>query len=151
MKTTVTYLEDICDVARLRTGDVLINFCNCRCEWRSDWQQSLKRACQNAYIADLNTRKGDATKLGMVTWAKERNGVFVVNLYCYIEHTKEPLTTIEENLYRGLKVVHALFPKSRVVVPAHVPCILPRWHTSLMQQLHSVLHDRDLVLYVDGK
>lgn len=147
MKTDITYLEEDCRPSDLKSTDILLNICNCRCEWRGAWQSSLKVKYQNAYIADLNTRKGDTSKLGKVTWAKERSGLYIANAYCHIEHNREPLGPREESFYRALKVIDALFPKGRLIVPIHAFADTSKEVTAVEQQVLSVFKGREVVFY----
>ncbi len=64
--------------------DLIVHGCNCFCTMGAGIAKTIKLEFPEAYKADLETTKGDKSKLGKISWAKSktRNGeLIVVNGY----------------------------------------------------------------------
>lgn len=64
--------------------DLIIHGCNCFCTMGAGIAKSIKQKFPEAYKADLETEKGDKSKLGKISWAKieTQNGeLIIVNGY----------------------------------------------------------------------
>ena len=64
--------------------DVIVHGCNCFCTMGAGIARGIAYHFPRAYDTDLNTRSGDITKLGHITWIKQ-NGLFVENGYTQFE------------------------------------------------------------------
>lgn len=64
--------------------DVIVHGCNCFCAMGAGIAKTIKQNFPEAYQADLNTIKGDKSKLGEITWSKSKTKsgeLIVVNGY----------------------------------------------------------------------
>ena len=75
---------DLIKLALNGNFDLIIHGCNCFCTMGAGIAKTIKKTFPEAYSADLNTRKGDRSKLGTITWIEtqsEFGRLIVVNGY----------------------------------------------------------------------
>ncbi|MEO1513950.1 MAG: macro domain-containing protein [Bacteroidota bacterium] len=64
--------------------DLIIHGCNCFCTMGAGIAKTIKQKFPEAFTADLQTEKGDESKLGTISWAKsqtENGELIIVNGY----------------------------------------------------------------------
>jgi len=75
---------DLIQLAIAGEFDLIIHGCNCFCQMGAGIAKSIKQKFPEAYRADLETIKGDKSKLGTISWARSttKNGdLIIVNGY----------------------------------------------------------------------
>lgn len=75
---------DLLKLAQEGEFDLIIHGCNCHCTMGAGIAKGVKTLFPEAYKADLETEKGDRSKLGQISWGEvERDGrrLVVVNGY----------------------------------------------------------------------
>ncbi len=71
---------DLIHLSRQGQFDIIIHGCNCFNNFGKGLARQIREVYPKAYEADLNTRKGDANKLGTYTYAWYP-GLMIVNAY----------------------------------------------------------------------
>lgn len=82
---------DLIKLAQQGVFDVIVHGCNCFCTMGKGIAPQIKKAFPAAYIADCQTRKGDKSKLGTISYATVEtfNGeLVVVNAYTQYDYRK---------------------------------------------------------------
>jgi len=100
--------------------DVIIHGCNCQCQMGKGIALSIKRQFPEAYAADCQTTKGDATKLGTVSVAEiERNGhiLYVVNGYTQVHWRGNGVKADYEAIRSVMRTVRLTFSGKRIGYP----------------------------------
>jgi len=75
---------DLIQLAQGGKFDVIIHGCNCFCTMGAGIAKTIKDIFPEAYKADLNTKKGDRSKLGNISWVKaetKHGSLIIVNGY----------------------------------------------------------------------
>ena len=75
---------DLVQLAKNGEFDVIIHGCNCFCTMGAGIAKTIKDIFPEAYKADLNTKKGDRSKLGNISWVKaetKHGSLIIVNGY----------------------------------------------------------------------
>ena len=96
--------------------DVIIHGCNCFCTMGSGIAKSIKKQFPKAFEADYTTEKGDRSKLGTITFAKEQTkhgSLTIVNGY-----TKFNLKADYEAIRGVFRQVKSHFSGLRIGYPA---------------------------------
>ncbi len=109
---------DLIQLAQEGHFDVIAHGANCFCTFGAGIAKSIKSAFPEAYEADLNTKKGDYSKLGSLSLAKVERGekkFLVANLYTqfYYGTPKHPKDTKEiryKAIENSLKELKRQFP-----------------------------------------
>lgn len=113
---TLEYKEG--DLFKLtKTGDVVLHNCNCMCTWGAGFAKAAKNRFRHAYIADMNTRKGDSDKLGQFTWAKEDDGVTVVNIYGQYRYGRDKRHLCYNALNDALRRINDFYKGKHIIMP----------------------------------
>ncbi|QAX96096.1 hypothetical protein [Vibrio phage vB_VmeM-Yong XC32] len=133
----------------LKTGDILLNFCNIGCNWDTILQSAFRNKFFKAYIADKGTHRGSTDKLGMLTWAKESAGFYVYNLYCFIENKRDGDALRESALIGSLKAAEALHQGRRVIVPWREYCAKTEDRGVLEAAICDIFPDDTEVLFIE--
>jgi O-acetyl-ADP-ribose deacetylase (regulator of RNase III) len=63
---------DLIELAIDGEFDLIIHGCNCFCTMGAGIAKTIKQKFPEAYKADLETEKGDKSKLGEISWAKSQ-------------------------------------------------------------------------------
>jgi len=77
-----TIKGDLIDLALKGEFDLIVHGCNCFCTMGAGIAKTIKQKFPADYQADLETQKGDESKLGKISWAKielETRSLIVVN------------------------------------------------------------------------
>ena len=75
---------DLIELAIEGNFDLIIHGCNCFCTMGAGIAKTIKQKFPEAYKADLETEKGDKSKLGEISWVKtqtENGELIIVNGY----------------------------------------------------------------------
>jgi len=75
---------DLIELAIDGEFDLIIHGCNCFCTMGAGIAKTIKQKFPEAYKADLETEKGDKSKLGKISWTKTTNenpDLIIVNGY----------------------------------------------------------------------
>ena len=79
-----TIKGDLIQLALEGEFDVIVHGCNCFCTMGAGIAKAIKATFPQAYQADLQTTKGDKSKLGTISWAEiplENRKLIIVNGY----------------------------------------------------------------------
>lgn len=75
---------DLIKLAMEGDFDLIIHGCNCFCTMGAGIAKTIKQKFPEAYQIDVETEKGDKSKLGTISWAKtkiESGELIIVNAY----------------------------------------------------------------------
>ena len=101
--------------------DILIHGANCQNAMGSGFAERIKLELNEAYQADLKTKKGDRKKLGKYTFAKitRNNRQFtVINAYTQFRWGRaEKLHCDYDAIRKSLKLINKEFPQGRILLP----------------------------------
>lgn len=129
---------------------LVINCCNCDCDWSNDFQIGIKGEFRKAFVADLNTRKGDTWKLGKFTWSKERAGYYVINAYCKVGLLKEEHTPKSDSLKQALLASYSFWDGIKnIYIPASPFVDFKEEYTLLVGTVEEIFPDRKIMLVLD--
>ncbi len=101
--------------------DLIIHGCNCFCTMGAGIAKTIKQKFPEAYEADLNTEKGEQSKLGTISWAesKTQSGkLIVVNGYTQFHWRGTGVKADYEALRKVFKIVKEQFSGTRIGYPA---------------------------------
>ena len=99
--------------------DVIIHGCNCFCTMGAGIAKTIKEEFPEAYHADLETKNGDESKLGEISWAKVNDGsLIVVNGYTQFNWKGRGRKTDYEAIRKVFQKVKAQFSGLRIGYPA---------------------------------
>jgi len=100
--------------------DVIVHGCNCQCVMGAGIAKSIKKQFPEAYDTDLNTQKGDASKLGSISFASvyvENRELIIVNGYTQF-HWRGPGVLVDYEAIRSvMKNVKTKFAGKRIGYP----------------------------------
>ena len=71
---------DLIKLGKAGAFDVIVHGCNCFCTMGAGIAKGIKSEFPEAYAADMNTKSGDHSKMGTITYAQIGN-LAVVNAY----------------------------------------------------------------------
>jgi O-acetyl-ADP-ribose deacetylase (regulator of RNase III) len=94
--------------------DVIVHGCNCFCMMGSGVAGQIRDRYPQAYLADLETVKGDRSKLGNFTYARvfdtkneyHRHSFLIVNAYTQYNYGRKPGV-----VYTDIEAVKSVFEK----------------------------------------
>ena len=94
-----TVTGDLIDLAKSGGFDVIVHGCNCFHTMGAGIAKRIRLEFPEAYEADRVTKKGDASKLGSITWTnvQANRNLIVVNAYTQFHH-KFRLEALDPNL-----------------------------------------------------
>ncbi|MCB0533090.1 MAG: macro domain-containing protein [Saprospiraceae bacterium] len=101
--------------------DLIIHGCNCFCTMGAGIAKTIKQKFPAAYQADLNTEKGDKTKLGSFSWAEietENGHLIIVNGYTQFNWKGSGRKADYEAIREVFKKIRGKFPGLRIGYPA---------------------------------
>lgn len=97
---------DLLKLAKNGEFDVIVHGANCYCVFGAGIAKQIKLLYPCAYVADLETIRGDISKIGTYSHAKTNDGFVIVNAYTQYNFNKtgESLDLFEyEGFYKILK------------------------------------------------
>lgn len=112
---------DLIKLALKGEFDIIIHGCNCFCTMGAGIAKTIKQKFPEAYSADLQTKKGDKSKLGGISWAKvkTKNGdLIVVNGYTQYNFRGRGRKADYEAIREVFKEVKEKFAGLRIGYPA---------------------------------
>ena len=112
---------DLIELAFEGEFDLIIHGCNCFCTMGAGIAKSIKRKFPEAYKADLETEKGNKSKLGEISWAKSKteNGeLIIVNGYTQFNWRGSGRKADYEAIRKVFKKVKENFSGLRIGYPA---------------------------------
>jgi O-acetyl-ADP-ribose deacetylase (regulator of RNase III) len=114
-----TVKGDLIELAKKGEFDLIIHGCNCFCTMGAGIAKTIKKEFPEAYKADLETRKGDESKLGEISWAKTKNGeLIIVNGYTQFNWKGSGRKADYEAIREVFKKVKEQFSGLRIGYPA---------------------------------
>ena len=111
---------DLIQLALDGAFDVIVHGCNCQCSMGAGIALAIKRVFPEAFEADKATRKGDAGKLGSISFAElERDGhrLVVVNGYTQDHWRGRGVNVDYQALREVFRTVAEQFPGQRIGFP----------------------------------
>lgn len=112
---------NLIDLALTGTFDVIIHGCNCQNTMGAGIAKQIKQAFPEAYLADLNTSKGDIWKLGTYSSALiVRNNIqfVVVNGYTQYDWKGQGVKVDYTAIMYLMRLVKRTFTGARIGYPA---------------------------------
>ena len=101
--------------------DLIVHGCNCFCTMGAGIAKTIKEKFPEAYQADLETEKGDKSKLGAISWAETvtKNGkLIIVNGYTQYNWKGRGLKADYNAIREVFKGVKKSFSGLRIGYPA---------------------------------
>ncbi|KXX66795.1 macro domain-containing protein [Flammeovirga sp. SJP92] len=101
--------------------DLIIHGCNCFCTMGAGIAKTIKQKFPEAYNADLQTEKGNQSKLGTISWAKSKTGnreLVIVNGYTQFNWRGSGRKADYEAIRAVFKIVKKEFSGLRIGYPA---------------------------------
>ena len=111
---------DLIELALDGVFDVIIHGCNCQCVMGAGIAKAIKKQFPEAYDADLNTQKGDASKLGSISFASvnvEKGELIIVNGYTQFHWRGSGVLVDYEAIRSVMKNVKSKFSGKRIGFP----------------------------------
>ncbi len=100
--------------------DVIIHGCNCQCVMGAGIAKSIKSHFPEAYDADLKTQKGDASKLGSISFAtvvRKNEELTIVNGYTQYHWYGSGVLVDYDAIRSVMKNVKSTFAGKRIGYP----------------------------------
>lgn len=116
-----TIKGDLIKLAIKGEFDLIIPGCNCFCTMGAGIAKTIKQKFPEAYQVDLETQKGDKSKLGTITWAKvkTKNGdLIIVNGYTQFNWKGRGRKADYDAIRQVFKTVKKTFSGLRIGYPA---------------------------------
>lgn len=101
--------------------DLIIHGCNCFCTMGAGIAKTIKQKFPEAYKADLETEKGDKSKLGKISWAQsktESGELIIINGYTQFDWRGGGRKADYEAIREVFKNVKKEFSGLRIGYPA---------------------------------
>lgn len=101
--------------------DLIIHGCNCFCTMGAGIAKTIKQKFSEAYKADLETKKGDKSKLGKFSWVKintKNSNLIIVNGYTQFNWRGSGKKADYEAIREVFKKVKEKFSGLRIGYPA---------------------------------
>lgn len=111
---------DLLELARRGEFDVIIHGCNCMCEMGKGIALAIKQQFPQAYIADVQTGKGNRLKLGSFSSATVdtgRGSLVVVNAYTQFDFKGKGIQADYAAIRRAMLAIARDFATRRIGYP----------------------------------
>jgi O-acetyl-ADP-ribose deacetylase (regulator of RNase III) len=111
---------DLLDLARRGQFDVVVHGCNCFCNFGKGIALQVKREFPAAFRADLQTAKGDRTKMGSCSQAEVQLGhgtLVVVNAYTQYHWNGPGILADYPSIRRCMAWIRETHPHQRIGLP----------------------------------
>ncbi len=115
-----TIQGDLIQLAKENLFDVIIHGCNCQCTMGAGIAKSIKLNFPEAYKADLETEKGDRSKLGTTSYASNADSgheIIVVNGYTQFHYRGSGTLADYEAIKSVMREVKKRFSGKRIGYP----------------------------------
>jgi len=116
-----TLKGDLIQLALEGAFDVIIHGCNCFCVMGAGIAKGIKANFPEAYQADLQTQKGDKTKLGTITFAEvatKHGSLVVVNAYTQYNYKGKGRKVDYKAVRSAFEKIKQHFSDKRIGYPA---------------------------------
>lgn len=116
-----TIKGDLIKLALAGEFDVIVHGCNCFCAMGAGIAKTIKQKFPAAYQADIETEKGDKSKLGTISWAaieQSHGRLIVVNAYTQYHWRGRGTKVDYEALRQVFKTIKKEFSGLRIGYPA---------------------------------
>jgi len=116
-----TIKGDLIDLALKGEFDLIVHGCNCFCNMGAGIAKTIKQKFPAAYQADLETQKGDESKLGKISWAEielESGSLIVVNGYTQFDWRGRGVKADYDAMRNVFKSIKENFSGKRIGYPA---------------------------------
>ncbi|MDW3195890.1 MAG: macro domain-containing protein [Cytophagales bacterium] len=108
---------DLIKLGKAGTFDVIVHGCNCFCTMGAGIAKGIKAEFPEAFEADKQTKSGDHSKLGTISYAKS-NHLIVVNAYTQFHWRGNGPLADYEAIRRAFRSVKASFSGKLIGYPA---------------------------------
>lgn len=121
-------IGNIIELADKGHFDVIVHQANCFCTMGKGIALSLRQKWSEVYEADLNTHKGDRSKLGDFSVANVKNShgddLLIVNLYSQysMAKSKREVVTDYDAMRKGLQTIADNLEDNRLAIPYKIGC-----------------------------
>jgi len=116
-----TIKGDLLQLAQQGKFDVIVHGCNCFCSMEAGIAKAIKTQFPEAYAADVQTQKGDKSKLGTITWAEAetpQGTLTIVNGYTQYDYKGSGRLVDYEAVRQVFRAVKNEFSGQRIGYPA---------------------------------
>jgi O-acetyl-ADP-ribose deacetylase (regulator of RNase III) len=111
-----TIKGDLIQLAKQGEFDVIAHGCNCFCTMGSGIAKSIRLHFPQAYKADMQTKKGDAEKLGTCSYA-ETEELVIINAYTQFNYGRGRVFVDYKAVRNCMKWIAKNYPKSKIGLP----------------------------------
>ena len=138
--------ENIIAIAQTKQYNYLANGCNCFCTMGAGVAKAVIDAYPGAYEADKKTKKGDSSKLGRITFSKEKD-IIVLNCYIQYRYGADFRKLNYEALYLCLVKISDTMKKGESILFPKIGCGLAGgdWNI-VLSMIENVLKDFDVTI-----
>lgn len=112
---------DLIELAKEGQFELIVHGCNCFCAMGAGIAKTIKKEFPEAYKADLQTQKGDKTKLGKISYAKvfiEGRELIVVNAYTQYSYRGSGKKVKYEAIGEAFNEIKSKFSGLKIGYPA---------------------------------
>jgi O-acetyl-ADP-ribose deacetylase (regulator of RNase III) len=118
--TGKTIRGDLLALALDGTFDVIVHGCNCQCQMGKGIALSIKKQFPEVYRADCATTKGDAAKLGTISFAnitRNETSFVIVNAYTQLHWRGAGVKADYEAIRKAMREVKRTFTGKKIGYP----------------------------------
>jgi len=148
-----TIQGDLIKLALNGKFDVIVHGCNCFCTMGAGIARQIASIFPEAYTVDCLSLKGDITKLGTYTYAKERN-VIVVNAYTQYGIGNPNIVSVNYDAVREcFRKIRLGFAGKRIGIPKIGAGLAGGNWTTIEKIIDEEMQGEDITVveYCDGK
>ncbi|MEO1217913.1 MAG: macro domain-containing protein [Bacteroidota bacterium] len=116
-----TVSGDLIELAKGGQFELIVHGCNCFCAMGAGIAKKIKKEFPGAYKADLETKKGDKTKLGEISYANvfiEDRKFIVVNAYTQYSYSGSGRKVKYEAIRKAFHEIKNKFSGLKIGYPA---------------------------------
>lgn len=108
---------DLIQLGKAGAFDVIVHGCNCFCEMGAGIAKGIKAEFPEAFEADKQTKSGDHSKLGTISYAKTGD-LIVVNAYTQFHWRGNGQLADYEAIRQAFRMIKDTFSGKRIGYPA---------------------------------
>ncbi|MCU0355691.1 MAG: macro domain-containing protein [Cytophagales bacterium] len=112
---------DLVALALNNAFDVIVHGCNCQCVMGAGVAKTIRQKFPQAYEADLQTQKGDASKLGTISFATvsvNDRDLVIVNAYTQFDWRGSGIKADYQAISSAFRLIKYQFTGLRIGYPA---------------------------------
>ena len=141
-----------CDLLK-SPANVIVHQANLYHTFGAGIAKQIKQVYPEAYEADLKTPKGDKAKLGTFSYAKTKDGKFVVNLYSQDGIGGKDRRTSYDAMVTGFEAIHKKLVRSDrkwiLGIPYGIGAGLANGNWNIIEAIiNSIFQESDLSVYI---